>query len=814
MTMMGGGKHAMKSPRGVHDTLPQVELSNEAAQQVEKELPLALSSASLKPILWDDGRKGERLGVASQPTKVSFRANENRWITENVDGTRYWTAQDISHTINILKSPTAPLVKKRQLMRNTFGDYRAKMAEEENQFRKGSIQMQFNTLSPSKKSSFVKKSTSIIKKRFEPSNNEFNFNFSDISPSEKVVEDEVALCVSHSSLMSSNRMKPGSGDWAYEIEEEKDDPSNEHAHQILAQEVPLEYVSFNDDSVCGECLSGKVVCGHVHEALPQAEVRKHQKHFSDDAGNVLQLLHQRNLAAISSLPSGSNVKTNVATVVAIPTNTLAHANVTNAELGMSKTKLAGYMSGILAQPYKRSSSTNPAMFWSDTYACSSNAKKTNTHNKAANKHKLQVFGVGYSLFYEEYNEGGRNKAQSKYYRDGMKERNTRLLNKFLLHLSLCVVHRSCKPDMSYLEPPIKAAAMDSLRCIPPDKCLDRGEWKTIYEKLPPVHPTEIRTPISSSSAVELNTTSVLANYATEAETSCCVHIPCSDEPIPRFSKGSTIPSEPHQYDLVRGKYHRLGTPYWPTNSLIEMLDIQDSSRAQGVTQERALPQVVPVKTHSHFLVVGKNTMPPAAAAKLAREKNTEIRKLLQIVATQYMNRNTNTTLGSEFSKTLPDWNKRETKRRSFSYTIDLIIIEQLYTQDNVMNIGNLNLLLSHVFDIIDPETRVGGQKIVDDAVICRIGQQILTNVLASSFKMPDKDKCNFHFKEQQQRTSIKTDPVPRVHRNLPERDSNLNLSVLGSLSQHETRALANYATEAGHKDSETPGSSGECDSNL
>nr|CAD7567645.1 unnamed protein product [Timema californicum] len=34
---------------------------------------------------------------------------------------------------------------------------------------------------------------------------------------------------------------------------------------------------------------------------------------------------------------------------------------------------------------------------------------------------------------------------------------------------------------------------------------------------PPVHPTEIRTSISPSSAVELNTTSALANYATEAE---------------------------------------------------------------------------------------------------------------------------------------------------------------------------------------------------------------------------------------------------------------------------------------------------------
>nr|CAD7256782.1 unnamed protein product [Timema shepardi] len=36
------------------------------------------------------------------------------------------------------------------------------------------------------------------------------------------------------------------------------------------------------------------------------------------------------------------------------------------------------------------------------------------------------------------------------------------------------------------------------------------------EKPPPVHPTEVRTSISPSSAVELNTTSALANYSTEA----------------------------------------------------------------------------------------------------------------------------------------------------------------------------------------------------------------------------------------------------------------------------------------------------------
>nr|CAD7256316.1 unnamed protein product [Timema shepardi] len=42
----------------------------------------------------------------------------------------------------------------------------------------------------------------------------------------------------------------------------------------------------------------------------------------------------------------------------------------------------------------------------------------------------------------------------------------------------------------------------------------------LNEKPPPVHPTEIRTSISPPSAVELNTTSALANYATEAVNFC------------------------------------------------------------------------------------------------------------------------------------------------------------------------------------------------------------------------------------------------------------------------------------------------------
>nr|CAD7431102.1 unnamed protein product [Timema monikensis] len=48
--------------------------------------------------------------------------------------------------------------------------------------------------------------------------------------------------------------------------------------------------------------------------------------------------------------------------------------------------------------------------------------------------------------------------------------------------------------------------------------ISTASW-SVKEKPPPVHPTEIRASISPSSAVELNTTSALANYATESTSS-------------------------------------------------------------------------------------------------------------------------------------------------------------------------------------------------------------------------------------------------------------------------------------------------------
>ncbi|XP_046747408.1 UPF0488 protein CG14286 [Diprion similis] len=98
---------------------------------------------------------------------------------------------DTSKTLNVLKSNTAPLIKKRQFMRTTFGDYRTKMANEQKKLGKTATQVKF-TPSPNdnKKSIFLRKAaaTDAHPKPLETANttgfrilssdNSFKFNFS------------------------------------------------------------------------------------------------------------------------------------------------------------------------------------------------------------------------------------------------------------------------------------------------------------------------------------------------------------------------------------------------------------------------------------------------------------------------------------------------------------------------------------------------------------------------------------------------------------------------------------------------------------
>ncbi|XP_022914513.2 UPF0488 protein CG14286 [Onthophagus taurus] len=134
---------APKKPKNLASAPPNtanVEISPEAAQQFELELYWCIQQL----------QSGLRLGKLN-PKQV----------------------QDHTKTLNTLMSKTAPLVKKRQVMRMAFGDYRTKMLEEDKKNASAVAKVKVSKVVPSTKSVFVKKSNL----NFVPSNNTFRFNF-------------------------------------------------------------------------------------------------------------------------------------------------------------------------------------------------------------------------------------------------------------------------------------------------------------------------------------------------------------------------------------------------------------------------------------------------------------------------------------------------------------------------------------------------------------------------------------------------------------------------------------------------------------
>lgn len=84
-------------------------------------------------------------------------------------------AEDTMKLINTLKSANQPLIKKRQIMRSAFGDYRTKMADEEKTLALNAESVRFDAPKKKAKYHFVKKAAIL-----NEDNKDFRFNFANI----------------------------------------------------------------------------------------------------------------------------------------------------------------------------------------------------------------------------------------------------------------------------------------------------------------------------------------------------------------------------------------------------------------------------------------------------------------------------------------------------------------------------------------------------------------------------------------------------------------------------------------------------------
>lgn len=88
--------------------------------------------------------------------------------------TPFSSVDETMKLISTLKSANQPLIKKRQIMRTTFGDYRAKMAQEETTMALNPESVGFDTPKKKVKYHFVKKASILT------GDKDFRFNFANI----------------------------------------------------------------------------------------------------------------------------------------------------------------------------------------------------------------------------------------------------------------------------------------------------------------------------------------------------------------------------------------------------------------------------------------------------------------------------------------------------------------------------------------------------------------------------------------------------------------------------------------------------------
>lgn len=76
---------------------------------------------------------GKRTGVRKTLREARFAPE--KFLSELLLEHLCISAKDYRGALKILENPKRPLPQKRQVMRNSFGDYRAKMAKEESKFK-------------------------------------------------------------------------------------------------------------------------------------------------------------------------------------------------------------------------------------------------------------------------------------------------------------------------------------------------------------------------------------------------------------------------------------------------------------------------------------------------------------------------------------------------------------------------------------------------------------------------------------------------------------------------------------------------------
>ncbi|XP_064643019.1 UPF0488 protein CG14286-like [Lineus longissimus] len=176
-------------------------------------------------------KQRKQRGGKQRPVPIVSQSSSAEVSQDDFERELYWCIQQIQlrlankhvdakqaaesvRILKILKNPNGPLVKKRQVMRSTFGDYRAKMKEEEKKFgihKKASVK----TVSDRQKQrcTFIKKATKPQQEIKEPhsvaeiepgftfkaSQEDFNFGF-DASDS-----GEGDLCPKESSTQISHQ---------------------------------------------------------------------------------------------------------------------------------------------------------------------------------------------------------------------------------------------------------------------------------------------------------------------------------------------------------------------------------------------------------------------------------------------------------------------------------------------------------------------------------------------------------------------------------------------------------------------------------